>query len=92
MPELIKTAVKHNWTFWICLGTSIFLIITSFFIPPMAVIDGSVLASVGELFGFASLGAVIAAIDKGIDARIEHKGTSVTVGDFDKNKKKKEDF
>lgn len=86
MAEILKGALKHNWIFWVCLITSIFLIVTSFFIPPLAVIDGSVLASVGELFGFAALGNIIAAIEKGIDAKVEHNGTSITIGDLNKEK------
>lgn len=85
MAEIIKCALKHNWVFWLCLVTSIFLIVTSFFIPPLSVIDGSVLAAVGELFAFAALGNISTAIGKGIDAKIEHNGTSLTIGDLNKN-------
>ena len=84
MAEILKGALKHNWIFWVCLITSIFLIVTSFFIPPLAVIDGSILAATGELFGFAALGNIVAAIEKGIDAKVEHNGTSITIGDFEK--------
>lgn len=58
------------------------LIITSFFVPPTGVIDGSVLAATGEIFAFAALGTVIKAIDKGVDARVQHRNTSVTIGDI----------
>ena len=91
MAEILRSAVKHNWVFWVCLLTSIFLIITSFFIPPLAVVDGSVLAATGELFGFAALGNIIAAIEKGIDAKVEHNGTSITIGDLNKDEEKKEE-
>lgn len=84
MAEIIKNAVRHNWIFWICLITSIFLIVTSFFIPPLSVIDGSVLAAVGELFGFAALGNIVAAIEKGLDAKIQHNNTTIEIGDFNK--------
>lgn len=60
--------------FWICLSFSIALIVGAFFVPPMAVIDSTVLVAVGEIFSFAALGTVIAAIDKG-------KGVSLTKGD-----------
>ena len=88
MGEIIKMAVHHNWAFWLCLTVAIFLIVTSFFIPPKAVIDGSVLAAVGELFGFAALANISAAIAKGIDAKVEHNGTSITIGDLNKEKEK----
>ena len=50
----------------------------------MAVIDGSVLAAVGELAGFAALGTVVKAMDMGVDARVRHRETEVTVGDLNK--------
>ena len=84
MKDIVIEAIHHNWAFWVCLLVSIFLIVTSFFIPPKAVIDGSVLAAVGELFGFAALGNISAAIAKGIDAKVEHNGTSITIGDLNK--------
>lgn len=87
MREIVIEAVQHNWAFWVCLLVSIFLIVTSFFVPPKAVIDGSVLAAVGELFGFAALANISAAIAKGIDAKVEHNGTSITIGDLNKEKK-----
>ena len=90
MKEIVKEAVHHNWAFWLCLLVSIFLIVTSFFIPPMAVVDGSILACVGELFAFAALGNISAAIAKGMDAKIEHNGTSLTVGDLN-NKEENEE-
>ena len=64
--------------------TSIALIVASWFVPPMAVIDGSVLAAVGELAGFAALGTVVKAMDMGVDARVRHRETEVTVGDLNK--------
>lgn len=88
MREIVSEAVHHNWAFWVCLLVSVFLIVTSFFIPPKAVIDGSVLAAVGELFGFAALANISAAIAKGIDAKVEHNGTSITIGDLNKEKEK----
>ena len=93
MKKIVLEAVHHNWAFWVCLLISIFLMVTSFFIPPKAVIDGSVLAAVGELFGFAALANISAAIAKGIDAKVEHNGTSITIGDLNKeNEKENEDY
>lgn len=69
----------HKNVFLICLITSVVLIVTSFFIPPLAVVDGSVLASVGELFGFAALAEVGAAIEKGHSATISHNNTTIEI-------------
>ena len=69
----------HKWTFLFCTVVSIGLIIASFFIPPLAVIDGSVLAAVGEIFGFAALGEVAAAIERGHGASITHGNTTIEI-------------
>ena len=55
------------------------LIVVSFLIPPQGVVDSSVLAAVGEIFAFAALFAVWEAVDKGIDAKIVHGNTTVTL-------------
>lgn len=69
----------HKNIFLFCVLVSAGLIITSFFIPPLAVIDGSVLAAVGELFAFAALGEVGAAIEKGHSASITHNNTTIEI-------------
>lgn len=83
----VKT-IYHNvnhFAFWVCLLISIALTIASFFVPPMGVIDGSILAAVGELFGFATLATVIEAIRKGSDVTVQHNNTSLTVNNPDKS-------
>ena len=52
------TRAKKTIPFWICLIVSIGLIVAGFCVPPMGIIDGSVLTAVGILFGFASLAQV----------------------------------
>ena len=69
----------HKNVFLVCLLTSLGLIVASFFIPPLAVVDGSVLAAVGELFGFAALGEVAAAIERGHTASISHGNTTIEI-------------
>ena len=73
----------NHWAFWVCLIFSIGLILGSFFVPPMGVIDGSILAGVGELFGFATLATVIEAIKKGSDVTISHGSTTVGINNPD---------
>ena len=91
MKKILKDAVHHNYAFWVCLITSIVLILTSFVVPPLAVIDGTVLAAVGELFGFAALGCLVGAVQRGMDAKVEHNGTSITIGDLNNDKEVKEE-
>ena len=75
----------HKRVFFICLFVSIFLIVVSFFTPPKWIIDATVLAATGELFAFAALGEVVAAIERGHKASVTHGSTTVTIdGDGDK--------
>ena len=84
MPELVEKSTIKNPAFWVCLGTSIALLVAGFLTPPMAKIDGSVLTATGVMFGFATLEVVTIAMKKGVDARVRHGKTEVTVGDLDK--------
>lgn len=85
MAEVVKSATMRNPAFWVCLSISIALVVAGFCVPPTGKIDGSVLTSVGELFGFATLEVVFLAIKKGIDAQIKHGKTEVNIGDFNQN-------
>ena len=79
MREFYKNYLSNNLFFWLFSGIGLLLIIVAFFIPPTAYIDQSVLIAVGEINGFAALGAVIKAIDKGSSATFHHNGTEVTI-------------
>lgn len=59
--------------------TSISLIIGAFFFPPLAIIDGSILAAVGELAGFGAIWEINKALDNGVDASVNHNGTEISV-------------
>lgn len=87
MGQGFKTFFGGEWhaiVFCACTALSFALLIASFIVPPTGVIHSSVLAAVGELFAFAALGEVSAAIARGGKARITHGNTSVTVsGDDD---------
>ena len=48
--------MKKTFAFWVCLITSVGLFIGGFCVPPMGVIDGSLLKAVGLLLGFGTLG------------------------------------
>ena len=79
MREFYKNYLQSNLFFWLFSGIGLLLIIIAFFIPPTAYIDQSVLIAVGEINGFAALGAVIKAIDKGSSATFHHNGTELTI-------------
>ena len=71
--------MENNGFFWLFSIIGILLIIIAFFLPPAAQIHQSVLIAVGEINGFAALGAVIKAIDKGSSATFHHNNTEVTI-------------
>lgn len=66
-------------TFYITSAVSIGLIVGGFFIPPLGVIDGSVITSVGLLLMFA----VVAQIPDILRTIREGKRIKLTKGDFE---------
>lgn len=80
IAKLVKDTPKP-FAFWLSLIVSVGLIVASFCVPPYAVIDGSVLAAVGELFAFAALGILYRAIEMGIAAKVTHGDTSLAIGE-----------
>jgi len=56
---------------------SVLLIVGGFFMPPMGIIDGSVLTACGILFAFAALFVAVDAIERGIDAKVTHRDTTI---------------
>ena len=84
MTEIVRKATISNAAFWVCLIFSIALITGGFLTPPLAKIDGSLITAVGELFAFATLWVVWHSIKMGVDARLTHGKTSVTIGDLNK--------
>ena len=84
--------MANNGFFWLFSTIGLLLIIIAFFIPPAAQIHQSVLIAVGEINGFAALGAVIKAIDNGGSATFHHNNTEVTINsNEDEDDKKEED-
>ena len=79
MKESIRPAIVTNLWFKVFSLISITLIIISFFLPPTGEIHPSVMAGVGEIFAFASLGTVIKAIDKNKSISLSHGDTTITV-------------
>lgn len=85
MGKFIEKYIAHNTWFFIFSVVAIGLLIASFIVPPTGVIDPSVLAATGEIFAFATLGTVIKAIDKGVDAKVQKGDTTLVVGDLNHN-------
>ena len=64
--------------FYLTLAISLLLIIGGFLLPPMGIIDDSVLTAVGELLMFG----VLAQVPALIDAAKNGKSVKISKGDF----------
>ena len=89
--KVVRDVIIADIGFHILTTISIFLIVTSFFIPPLGVIDSSVFVAVGELFGFAALWELHVAVRKGLDAKISHHDTSISLHGHEEDNKNEND-
>lgn len=83
--QRVVNILKTDIWFHVFSLVSVGLIIASFVIPPTGVIDPSVFAGVGEIFGFGALNEVRRAIDKGYDTKINHNNTTIEINNDDKS-------
>lgn len=74
-----RTFWLSRFTFLICFFVSVGLIVGGFFVPPMGVIDGSVLTAVGELLLFPTLLYGFRALELGYKVRFQKGDTSIEV-------------
>lgn len=79
MKEFYRKYLLKNAWFHILTAIAIGLLIASFIVPPTGEIHPTVLQGVAEIFAFASLGAVLKAIDRGGATKIKHKDTVVEI-------------
>ena len=75
--------MKSSVLFAITTLFAIALFAGGFFVPPMGVIDGSVLKAGGLLLGFASVAQVPELARRGTDVKFQHGQTSLTVNNPD---------
>lgn len=83
MGKIIKHSIIENVPFWILMGISIAMGVTAFFLPPKAEIHPSVLKFISWMFAFAALWTVFVSMIRGIDARLQHGNSSLTVGSLE---------
>ena len=79
MKEILKETWESNIWMRILSISSLLLIITSFFVPPLGVLDGSVLAAVGELEALGVLWIVLRAVGKGTGASFKKGDVEVDI-------------
>ena len=65
--------------FCITFCVAVALIIGGFFVPPMGIIDGSVLTAVGELIVFPALAFGMRAVELGYNLRLSHGDKSMNI-------------
>jgi hypothetical protein len=76
---------KHRKTipFWICLIVSIGLLVGGFFVPPMGMVDGSLLTSVGLLLIYALLAQLPMILESAGYAKITSGNTTIEISKED---------
>ena len=74
-----RTFILSRITFAVCFFVSVGLIIAGFFVPPLGIIDGSVLTAIGELLLFPTLLYAYRAIELGLSVKFQKGDTSVEI-------------
>ena len=77
--------LKKTIPFWICLIASIGLLITGFLLPPIGIIDNSVITAVSLLLVFAALGQLPTVIEVAGYAKISSGNTTVEISKEEDN-------
>lgn len=77
----MKKPHVDKYIFMVCLVISIGLFIGGFFVPPLGIIDGSVLTAAGILFGFAALAVAGQNLANGKDVIFRNGDTEVVIED-----------
>ncbi len=74
---------RQHWlsrgTFAVCFFVSVGLIVGGFLVPPMGVIDGSILTAVGELLLFPTLLYGFRAIELGLGVKFQKGETTIEI-------------
>jgi len=81
MKQFYSNYLANNLYFWVFGGIAVFLLVVSFFLPPLGAISPSALQGAAELFAWATLGAVVHSIDAGKTAKLKRGETEFTVGE-----------
>lgn len=83
--EECKECWKNDIWLQILTFASICLITASFIVPPLGIIESSVLAATGELAAFAAIWEFNKALNKNLDAKVKIKELEVEINRNEKN-------
>ena len=78
-----RTFLMSRITFAICFFVSVGLIVGGFFVPPMGVIDGSVLTAIGELLMFPTLLYGFRAVELGLTIKCSKGDATIEISKED---------
>lgn len=78
-----RTFLMSRITFAICFFVSVGLIVGGFFVPPMGVIDGSVLTAIGELLMFPTLLYGYRAVELGLTIKFSKGDATIEISKDD---------
>ena len=65
----------------VCFVVAVILFITGFFLPPMGIIDGSVLKAGGILLGFAGIFQIPVVVENKYNVKVTKGDTTVQIGE-----------
>ena len=74
-----RTYLLSRITFAVCFFVSVGMVVGGFLVPPMGVIDGSVLTAIGELLLFPTLLYAFRAIELGLCVKFENGDTKIEI-------------
>ena len=78
-----RTFLMSRITFAVCFFVSVGLIIGGFFVPPMGVIDGSILTAIGELLLFPTLLYGFRAVELGLTIKFSKGDATIEISKDD---------
>lgn len=78
-----RTYLMSRITFAICFFVSVGLIIGGFFVPPIGVIDGSILTAIGELLLFPTLLYGFRAVELGLTIKFSKGDATIEISKDD---------
>ena len=81
--EETRTFWLSRMTFCVCFFVSVGLIVGGFFVPPMGVIDGSILTAIGELLLFPTLLYGFRAVELGLTIKFSKGDATIEISKDD---------
>lgn len=78
-----RTFLMSRITFAICFFVSVGLIVGGFIVPPMGIIDGSVLTAIGELLLFPTLLYGFRAVELGLTIKFQKGDATIEISKDD---------